>query len=143
MTPIHVGVYPRPTSQNVLVFQMSEWEPLLIIYIHVRAYPRLKTSLFSDVRMGVSLDERHKARIERMMMEEEEEVKELEVSLINVIVMMMVVGGGSGDDDCDEEDDDSGSDGDHLRDDEDEEELETSFINEDCQCYRQNHHGHQ
>ena len=39
-----------------------------------------RTSLFSDVRMGVSLDERHKARLERMMMEEEEEAKGLEVS---------------------------------------------------------------
>ena len=35
---------------------------------------------FSDVRMEASLDERHRARIERMMMEEEEEVKQLEVS---------------------------------------------------------------
>ena len=36
--------------------------------------------LFSDVRMEASLDERHRARIERMMVEEEEEVKQLEVS---------------------------------------------------------------
>ena len=35
---------------------------------------------FSDVRMEASLDERHRARIERMMVEEEEEVKQLEVS---------------------------------------------------------------
>ena len=34
----------------------------------------------SDARMGASLDERHRARIERMMVEEEEEVKQLEVS---------------------------------------------------------------
>ena len=34
----------------------------------------------SDVRMEASLDERHRARIERMMLEEEEEVKQLEVS---------------------------------------------------------------
>ena len=41
--------------------------------------------------MGVSLDERHKARLERMMMEEEEEVKGLEVSEINISVVVVVV----------------------------------------------------
>ena len=49
------------------------------------------TSLFSDVRMGVSVDERHKARLERMMMEEEEEVKGLEVSEINIGVVVVVM----------------------------------------------------
>ena len=40
---------------------------------------RCQVLMFSDVRMG-TLDERHRARIERMMVEEEEEVKQLEVS---------------------------------------------------------------
>ena len=44
----------------------------------------VRTCFFSDARMGaVSLDERHRARIERMMMEEEE-AKELEVEVTNI-----------------------------------------------------------
>ena len=44
----------------------------------------VRTCFFSDARMGaVSLDERHRARIERMMMEEEE-ARELEVEVTNI-----------------------------------------------------------
>ena len=53
--------------------------------------PRAKISLFSDVRMGLTLDERHKARIERMMMEEEEEVKGLEVNMMMTVTVMVVI----------------------------------------------------
>ena len=53
--------------------------------------PCAKMSLFSDVRMGLTLDERHKARIERMMMEEEEEVKGLEVNMMMTVTVMVVI----------------------------------------------------
>ena len=72
------------TCQNGILFfgAISANSPQFAIYASQGTYGPMypRTSLFSDVRMGVTLDERHKARIERMMMEEEEEVKGLEVS---------------------------------------------------------------
>ena len=54
---------------------------LLIISSAVKVSSFVTALFFSDARMGaVSLDERHRARIERMMMEEEE-AKELEVEV--------------------------------------------------------------
>ena len=54
---------------------------LLIISSAVKVSSFVTAYFFSDARMGaVSLDERHRARIERMMMEEEE-AKELEVEV--------------------------------------------------------------